>query len=85
MFVVYVIKSLSHNFTYVGFTANLEKRLHQHNHKLGRATKPYAPFELLYSEPFNDRISARKREKYLKSTAGKNYLKKVLTENPNNL
>ncbi len=79
-FIVYVIRSVNHNFTYVGLTDNLERRLYQHNHKAGRSTRPYAPYTLIYTESFEDRTSARKREKYLKSTAGKNHLRKVLSK-----
>ena len=83
-FVVYVIRSVDRDFTYVGLTDNLDRRLYQHNHKLGRSTKPYAPYILIYSESFDDRSSARKREKYLKCTAGKNHLRKVLAKADNN-
>jgi putative endonuclease len=79
MYIVYVITSLNYGFTYVGLTNNLERRLEQHNHRKSRSTKPYAPFQLVYYETVEDRISARVREKYLKCTAGKNYLKKILT------
>ncbi|MFH1120249.1 MAG: GIY-YIG nuclease family protein [Bacteroidota bacterium] len=79
IFVGYVIKSVNHSFIYVGLTDNLERRLYQHNHKLGRSTKPYAPYNLIYTESFDDRPSARKREKYLKSTAGKIHLRKSQT------
>jgi putative endonuclease len=84
MYIVYVLKSVNLNFTYVGMTDNLERRLYQHNHKLGRSTRPYAPFNLIYTESFDDRASARKREKYLKSTAGKIYLRKVLAKTDSN-
>jgi len=77
MYIVYVIKSMMFSFTYVGFTDNLERRMKQHNAGKGRSTWPYAPFELIHTEIFGDRISARKREKYLKSTAGKNYLRSI--------
>jgi putative endonuclease len=80
MYDVYVIKSRKYNLTYVGLTGNLGRRLHQHNNKQGRSTKPYAPFQLIYTETFDDRATACIREKYLKSTAGKNYLKKLLAK-----
>ncbi len=80
MYVVYVIQSINHDFTYVGLTNNLERRLKQHNRKQANATKPYAPYYLLYQESFDARVQARSREKYLKSTAGKNYLRKILPE-----
>jgi putative endonuclease len=75
---------VNHIFTYVGLTDNLDRRLYQHNHILGRSTKPYAPFKLIYSESFDDRASARKREKYLKSTAGKIHLRKLQSKTDNN-
>ena len=81
MYVVYVIKSVNRNFTYVGLTENLERRVFQHNNGRGRSTKPYAPFTLIYTEICDTRSNARLREKYLKSTAGKNYLQKVLAAN----
>ena len=80
IFIVYIIESVNHDFTYVGLTDNLERRIYQHNHKSGRSTKPYAPYKLIYTESFDERVSARKREKYLKSTAGKKYLRKTLAK-----
>ncbi len=36
-----------------------------------KTTKPYKPFILIYSETADNRIEARKREKYWKSGVGK--------------
>ena len=74
---VYAIKSLSKNYIYVGLTNNLDRRIHQHNSGRGRSTKSYAPFRLILSEKIGARIEARKREKYLKSGIGKEFLKKI--------
>jgi len=62
---------------YVGQTADLDKRLRDHN--LGRvfSTKGYRPWRLLYKEEVVDRVSARIREKYLKSGCGKEFLKEL--------
>jgi hypothetical protein len=35
------------------------------------------PYELIYQEGPYETAEARKREKYLKSTAGKNFLRKI--------
>lgn len=78
MYIVYALRSLNRNYIYVGMTNNLERRLHEHNFEEIRSTKAYAPFVLLYSEMMPDRISARKREKYLKSGVGKEFLKTLL-------
>ncbi len=75
MYNVYAIKSTIKDWIYVGMTSNLEERLKKHNAGHNKSTKPYAPFTLVYSELQPDRISARKREKYLKSGSGKRWLK----------
>jgi putative endonuclease len=74
---VYAIRSHSRNYIYVGLTDNLKRRLHQHNTGLNRTTKPYAPFNLIWSEAFPSRQEAREREKYLKSGVGKEFLKSL--------
>ncbi len=75
MYTVYAIKSTIKEWIYVGMTSNLEERLKKHNSGHNKSTKPYAPFTLVYSETQPDRISARKKEKYLKSSSGKRWLK----------
>ncbi len=77
MYKVYAIKSLVRNYIYVGLTSNLERRLNQHNSGYSKTTKPYIPFKLIYEELCENRIEARKREKYLKSGIGKEFLKSL--------
>ena len=78
MITVYAIKSLIKNYIYVGQTDNLQRRLEEHNKGKNRTTKPYKPFKLILREIFKTRIEARKREKYLKSGCGREYLKKSI-------
>jgi len=75
-FFVYAINSLSHDWVDVGMTNNLARRIQEHNKGQNRSTKPYVPFELIYSESHSSREIARKREKYFKSGSGKKWLKK---------
>ena len=75
MFYVYVIKSLSRKYIYVGLTNNLERRLAQNKKGQEITTRPYRPFDLLFMESYDTRIEARQREKYLKSGAGKELIK----------
>jgi len=75
---VYAISSKVRNYIYVGITNNLEKRIKQHNMGYNRSTKPYVPFELFYYEELSDRPSARLREKFLKNSFGKEFLKQYL-------
>ncbi|HVW66129.1 MAG TPA: GIY-YIG nuclease family protein [Candidatus Peribacteraceae bacterium] len=66
MFVVYILK-LADNSYYVGFTNDLQRRLHEH--ALGIAcehTKKIPMKALMWSEKQPDRIAARKREKEIK-------------------
>ena len=78
MFYVYAIKSLTKNYIYVGLTNDLKRRIGQHSNGLNKTTKPYPPFELVYSEEHEMRIEARKREIYLKSGIGKEFLKSII-------
>jgi putative endonuclease len=78
MIYVYAIKSKSRNYIYVGLTNDLKRRITEHNNGNNLKTRAYRPFELIYSEICSDRIEARKREKYLKSGVGKEFLKKIL-------
>ncbi len=77
MFFVYAIKSRERNYIYVGLTNNVDRRLKEHNNYENRSTKAYAPFDLIFIEAFETRIDARKKELYLKSGEGKEYLKSL--------
>ena len=79
MFYVYALKSLSRNYIYVGMTNDLKRRFHQHQNGQNKTTRPYLPFELFYKESFETREDARKKEKYLKTGVGKEFLKKLST------
>lgn len=60
-FFIYAISSINRNYIYVGLTSNIEERLKRHNLGYEQTTKPYKPFELLYTEICEDRINARFR------------------------
>jgi len=74
---VYAISSLKQNYIYVGLTNNLDDRINRHNSGRERTTRFYAPFQIIYTEITDDLKSARKRERYLKSGAGKEFLKSL--------
>ena len=58
-------------------TNNFERRLTEYNSGQNRSTKAYRPFVLIYCEEFQDRATARIKEKYLKSGIGKEYLRSL--------
>ena len=53
---------------------NPELRLKMHNFGKVKSTKHYKPFKLVYKESVENREEARKRERYLKSAAGRRFL-----------
>ncbi len=76
MYTVYVLKSITRTYLYVGMTNNIERRFLEHQRGKERTTSPYRPFNLVYTENFSLRVEARKQEKYLKSGSGKEWLKR---------
>ena len=82
MYFVYAIKSKRLNRIYVGLTKNLQVRIREHNFGKTKSTKFYRPWVLFYSEEFDTRILARRREIQLKSGYGKEFLRKILNIRP---
>jgi len=79
MYYTYALRSLNRNYIYVGLTDNIDRRLDEHQTGRNKTTKPYRPFELIFSECHNTRAEARAREKYFKTGIGKAYLKSLAT------
>ena len=79
MFVVYVLYSYKFGKIYIGFTSNLEERLKSHN-DLGVKgwTIKFRPWTLIYQELHATKSEAMKREKQLKSAAGREFVKSFI-------
>ena len=75
---VYVLQSGKDGLLYTGCTEDLRMRLRQHNDGCVSSTKDRRPLELVYYEYCINPNDAYKREKYLKTTYGKRYLKSRL-------
>jgi len=76
MFYVYILQSEKDQRTYVGYTNNLKQRLREHNKGSVRTTRNRRPLRLIFSENYNSKEQAEKREVYWKSGAGRRKLKK---------
>lgn len=65
---------------YIGQTANLEKRLAEHNSKKGKhfTTKLDGEWKVIYKEQVEDRKQALIREKQLKSYQGRQFIKQYI-------
>ena len=75
MYYVYVLQSTETQEFYTGYSANLKKRVEQHNTGKSFYTSMHGPYKLIYYEASMNRHDAIAREKYLKSGMGKRYLK----------
>ena len=75
---MYIIESISTGQRYIGHTNNLERRLEEHNdpeHKPTKYTsKQTGPWKLIHQEKYSSRSEAMKRERWLKSGAGRQWL-----------
>jgi putative endonuclease len=78
VFYVYVLKSKNDYSQYIGLSQNLEERLEEHNTGRVNSTKSKRPWQLIYTESFTTCLEARKREKYLKSAAGRRFRKQIM-------
>jgi len=75
---VYALISLRDKNFYTGYTADLNSRLKAHLSGRVPATRNRLPLELVYYEACSNQKDALRREKYLKSTWGKRYLRSKL-------
>jgi putative endonuclease len=70
---VYILQSSIDGSQYVGMSENPERRLEDHNRGHVHSTKSKMPWIKIYEENCKNRLDARKREKYLKSAAGRRF------------
>ena len=78
MFYVYLLHSLADAGFYIGYSADLKRRLFEHKKGAAFATKHRGPWKLIYYEAYVERADAEGRERYLKSGAGRRFLRKQL-------
>ena len=75
-FVVYILYSKKIDKIYIGFTSDLINRIHSHNHFSTKGyTVRFRPWEVIHVEFFQSKTEAMQREKYLKSGAGRDWIK----------
>jgi len=79
LYTVYVLESERDGSFYKGFTQDLAQRLKQHNAGRTKSTRAKIPWRVVYTETYSTREEARNREKYLKTAAGRRFLKKTLS------
>jgi putative endonuclease len=83
MFYVYVIKN-EKDVIYIGQTSNLENRLRRHNGVIKNDLKAFThknksgDWKLVYTEELKTRAEAMLREKQLKSSRGREFIRSLL-------
>lgn len=66
MYYIYILLCIDNTY-YTGFTTDVQKRLIEHNAGKGaKYTRGRTPCKLVYTEIFEDKSSAMKREWYIK-------------------
>ncbi len=78
MYTVYVLQD-EQGRLYKGYTNNLKRRLAEHKRGQTISTKYLKNIKVVYTESFESRELARDRELYLKSAAGRRFLKVKLS------
>ena len=78
MFYIYVLKSLKDGIRYVGSGEDYQERLRRHNKGNYRFTKGHLPWKVVYTESYETRAEAVRREKFLKSGLGREFLNKTI-------
>lgn len=72
---VYVLISERDGKRYIGVTADIERRIQEHNTGLVISTRSRRPLRLAYTESYQSKEDALKREKFFKTGKGREYLK----------
>ena len=78
MFYIYVLRSESDSGLYIGYSSNLRLRLASHESREATSTARRGPWKLIYYEAYLEQDDALGRERYLKSGAGRRFLKAQL-------
>jgi putative endonuclease len=79
MFSVYVLRNKEGKL-YKGYSSDLERRLKGHASGKNTWTRVNGPWKLVYREEFATKKEAIKRERFLKTGKGREFLKKLLKE-----
>ena len=78
VYTVYILKSEISEKHYIGVTKDLSERLERHNTGRSKWTKKYKPWHIVYTEEFQDKVEALKREKQIKSYKGGEAFRKLI-------
>lgn len=79
MYYTYLLEDQKDKSWYIGYTSDLKRRFSEHlNKKGGQTTSKKNDLKLVYYEAYLNMQDAKGRERFLKSGAGRKYIKKQL-------
>jgi putative endonuclease len=80
-YTTYCLWSQKHNKIYIGYTSDLIQRFYSHNRLSTKGfTAKYRPWIVAYSEVFCSIKEATIREKQLKSSRGRSFLRQYIID-----
>ncbi len=79
MYYVYILL-LNNKQLYTGYTDDLKRRIAEHKAGSSKFTSCRLPVSLIHYEAYLLESDARRREKYLKTTEGKRFLRQQLKD-----
>jgi putative endonuclease len=75
---VYLLQSEVDKSLYIGYTADVKRRLEEHNSGKNFSTESKKPWKLIFFEAYLNQTDAKRREKYLKTSQGSRLIKRML-------
>ncbi len=78
MFWVYILRSEVNGRYYVGQTDDVDARTGMHDRGEVKSTRPYRPWKLVYSEVFQTRSEAVRRERQIKRRKKRSYIEALI-------
>ncbi len=77
-YTVYILESEGSGRYYVGSTADLEDRLERHNRGRSKYTKSGIPWKVVFTEHYDTRGEAVRREKQIKNRKSRSYIEGLI-------
>ncbi len=78
MFFIYILYSESKNSYYTGYSEDPQRRLGYHNQGSTTSTKSGIPWKIVYTETFNTKSEAIKRERFIKRMKSRVFIEKLI-------
>ena len=79
MYYLYVL-FLGNGNLYKGITTNLKRRIKEHKYGKVKSTRNKKPINLIYYEAYLLESDSQRREKFLKTTEGRRFLRQQLRD-----